>query len=88
MNINPKIFRAYDIRGVYPSEVNEDIFYILGKPPSINIVEKEEPIAPLSKSEEKKLKEFREKSLNEIHNEGLKERLTRISEKQMQSFKT
>lgn len=29
--INEEIFRAYDIRGIYPSEVNEDFAYILGK---------------------------------------------------------
>ncbi|MDD5032728.1 MAG: phosphomannomutase/phosphoglucomutase [Candidatus Pacebacteria bacterium] len=31
MDINPKIFGAYDIRGAYPEEVNEDIFCLLGK---------------------------------------------------------
>lgn len=27
MDINPSIFKAYDIRGVYPSDINEDIAY-------------------------------------------------------------
>jgi phosphomannomutase len=31
MNINPKIFRAYDVRGLYPKDINEDIFYVLAK---------------------------------------------------------
>ncbi|MBU1091578.1 hypothetical protein KKA27_01830 [Patescibacteria group bacterium] len=30
MNINPKIFRAYDVRGVYGEDISEDIFYTLG----------------------------------------------------------
>ena len=30
MKINPKIFRAYDIRGKYPDEVNEDIAELIG----------------------------------------------------------
>ncbi|MBU1178937.1 hypothetical protein KKB69_01170 [Patescibacteria group bacterium] len=29
--INPKIFKAYDIRGVYKKDIDEDIFYALGK---------------------------------------------------------
>ncbi len=31
MNIDPKIFKAYDIRGVYPGEVNEDVAYQIGR---------------------------------------------------------
>lgn len=30
MQIKPEIFKEYDIRGVYPHEINEDIFYRLG----------------------------------------------------------
>jgi phosphomannomutase len=30
MNINPDIFKAYDVRGVYPSEVNEDAARAIG----------------------------------------------------------
>ena len=30
MNINPDIFKAYDIRGVYPGEVNEDAARAIG----------------------------------------------------------
>ena len=30
-NINPHIFREYDIRGKYPSEINEDIAYTIGR---------------------------------------------------------
>ena len=30
-NINPHIFREYDIRGKYPSEINEDIAYTVGR---------------------------------------------------------
>src|SRR5258705_238541 len=30
MNINPAIFKAYDVRGVYPSEVNEDAARAIG----------------------------------------------------------
>lgn len=29
--INPKIFRAYDIRGIYPFEINENVAEIIGK---------------------------------------------------------
>ena len=31
MEINPGIFKAYDIRGVYPSEINEDTVYNIGR---------------------------------------------------------
>ena len=30
MNINPNIFKAYDVRGLYPSEVNEDAARAIG----------------------------------------------------------
>jgi len=44
--INPNIFRAYDIRGIYPTEINEKIVYLIGrvfvqllaKGPNLNIV--------------------------------------------------
>ena len=29
--VNPKIFKAYDIRGIYPDELNEDIAYKIGQ---------------------------------------------------------
>ena len=31
MTINPSIFKAYDVRGLYPSEVNEDAAYRIGR---------------------------------------------------------
>lgn len=31
IKINPSIFRDYDIRGIYPTDLNEDTYYILGK---------------------------------------------------------
>lgn len=31
ININPYIFRGYDIRGVYPDTINEEVAYIVGK---------------------------------------------------------
>ena len=31
MNINPNIFKAYDIRGIYPTELNEKIIYLIGR---------------------------------------------------------
>lgn len=31
MNINPSIFRAYDIRGIYPQDINEEISFYIGK---------------------------------------------------------
>lgn len=31
LNINPKIFKSYDIRGIYPSELNEDAAYGVGR---------------------------------------------------------
>lgn len=30
-NINPQIFREYDIRGIYESDLNEDVAYTVGK---------------------------------------------------------
>lgn len=30
-NINPNIFREYDVRGVYPKDINEDLAYTFGK---------------------------------------------------------
>jgi phosphomannomutase len=29
--INESVFKAYDVRGLYPSEINEDLFYQLGR---------------------------------------------------------
>ncbi len=31
MTLNPKIFKAYDIRGIYPSELDEDVAYRVGR---------------------------------------------------------
>lgn len=31
MNVNPGIFKAYDIRGLYPTELNEDTAYAIGR---------------------------------------------------------
>ncbi|MDP3244128.1 MAG: phosphomannomutase/phosphoglucomutase [bacterium] len=31
MSINPAIFKAYDIRGVYPEDINEDVAYKIGQ---------------------------------------------------------
>jgi phosphomannomutase len=31
MKINPSIFKAYDIRGVYPEEINEETIYNIGR---------------------------------------------------------
>jgi phosphomannomutase len=31
MSINPDVFKAYDVRGLYPGEVNEDLFRHLGR---------------------------------------------------------
>ena len=31
LKIPNAIFRAYDIRGKYPSEINKDIFFLLGQ---------------------------------------------------------
>ncbi len=31
MNLNKKIFKAYDIRGIYPGELNEEIAYAIGR---------------------------------------------------------
>ncbi len=31
MNINQKIFKTYDVRGIYPLELNEEVFYTIGK---------------------------------------------------------
>jgi phosphomannomutase len=31
VNVNPDVFKAYDVRGLYPSEVTEDLFRLLGR---------------------------------------------------------
>ena len=31
MPINESIFKSYDIRGIYPSELNEDVAYAIGR---------------------------------------------------------
>ncbi|WP_298818017.1 phosphomannomutase/phosphoglucomutase [Chloroflexus sp.] len=31
MQVNPSIFKAYDIRGIYPTELNEEIAYLIGR---------------------------------------------------------
>jgi phosphomannomutase len=31
MDVNPSIFKAYDIRGIYPTDLNEDIAYLIGR---------------------------------------------------------
>ncbi len=31
MNVNPGIFKAYDIRGIYPTELNEEVGYAIGR---------------------------------------------------------
>ena len=31
MSINPAIFKAYDIRGLYPSEINEEAARLIGR---------------------------------------------------------
>ncbi len=29
--MNPKIFKSYDIRGIYPTDLNEDVAYVIGQ---------------------------------------------------------
>ena len=31
MSVNPSIFKAYDVRGLYPSEITEELFFLLGR---------------------------------------------------------
>ncbi|NJP06343.1 MAG: phosphomannomutase/phosphoglucomutase [Chloroflexaceae bacterium] len=31
MQVNPSIFKAYDIRGIYPTDLNEDVAYLIGR---------------------------------------------------------
>ena len=31
MTINPAIFKAYDVRGLYPAEINEDAARLIGR---------------------------------------------------------
>ena len=31
MHINPDIFKAYDVRGLYPTEINEDVAPLIGR---------------------------------------------------------
>jgi phosphomannomutase len=31
VQVNPSIFKAYDIRGIYPTELNEEVAYLIGR---------------------------------------------------------
>ncbi|MEK7070784.1 MAG: phosphomannomutase, partial [Patescibacteria group bacterium] len=31
MNINPNIFKAYDLRGIYPKDINEETIVVITK---------------------------------------------------------
>jgi phosphomannomutase len=31
VKINPDVFKAYDVRGLYPSEITEELFHVLGR---------------------------------------------------------
>ena len=31
ISVNPDIFKAYDVRGLYPGEINEDVAYLIGR---------------------------------------------------------
>ena len=31
MKVNPKIFKAYDIRGLYPQDINEEAVCLIGQ---------------------------------------------------------
>jgi phosphomannomutase len=31
VNVNPNVFKAYDVRGLYPSEITEELFHKLGR---------------------------------------------------------
>jgi phosphomannomutase len=31
MKVNPSIFKAYDIRGIYPTDLNDDVAYLIGR---------------------------------------------------------
>ncbi len=31
MQVNPSIFKAYDIRGIYPTDLNDDVAYLIGR---------------------------------------------------------
>jgi phosphomannomutase len=31
VQVNPSIFKAYDIRGIYPTDLNEDVAYLIGR---------------------------------------------------------
>ncbi|MBU2082262.1 hypothetical protein KKH14_02445, partial [Patescibacteria group bacterium] len=44
MSINPSIFRAYDIRGIYPGELNEETAYKIGR--AFVVYLKENNVAP------------------------------------------
>lgn len=42
MKINPEIFKAYDIRGVFPQDLNEEVAYLIGRA-YIQFLNKNEP---------------------------------------------
>ncbi len=44
MNIDPKIFKAYDIRGVYPDQINEEVAYKIGQA-YLRVVDPKGPVA-------------------------------------------
>ena len=46
MNVIESIFREYDIRGTYPSEINEDVMSIIGQ--AIALKCKEEGVSQIS----------------------------------------
>ncbi len=48
MTINESIFKKYDIRGIYPSEVSEDSFYKIGKA-FVSFLGRENPVIVLGR---------------------------------------
>ncbi|MEO8637361.1 MAG: phosphomannomutase/phosphoglucomutase [Candidatus Taylorbacteria bacterium] len=65
MPINPAIFKAYDIRGIYPSEINEEAVYLIAKAYVKHFHVKNVVVAEDVRTSSKSLKESLVKGLTE-----------------------
>lgn len=66
MKIDQKIFRAYDVRGTYPDQINEDIVYIIAKAFALKIKPKKVIVGQDLRESSTKMKELVIKGLLEM----------------------
>ena len=38
MSIDPGIFKAYDVRGLYPEQIDEDVAYRVGRAYALSLI--------------------------------------------------